>query len=43
MALTRDFRETVWTSAQQDRTFYEALLSEALDTMFAGDVTTGKE
>jgi DNA-binding phage protein len=42
MALTRDFRETVWASAQRDRTFREALLSEALDALLAGDVATGK-
>lgn len=42
MALTRSFKETVQTRAMSDRAFREALLREAIDTMLAGDVDTGK-
>lgn len=42
MALTRDFRETVWTHARRSRQFRQALLSEALDALLAGDAATGK-
>lgn len=42
MALTRDFRETVWANAQHDREFRVTLLTEALDAMLGGDTATGK-
>lgn len=42
MALTRDFRETVWASAQRDKKFRIALLSEATEALLAGDTATGK-
>ena len=41
MALTRSFKETVQARAMADRAFREAL-REAIDTMLAGDVDTGK-
>ena len=42
MALTRDFRETLQIRAQHDAGFRQAMLKEGIDTMLAGDVTTGK-
>ncbi|HZC15336.1 MAG TPA: transcriptional regulator [Caulobacteraceae bacterium] len=42
MALTRSFRETVQARAQRDAAFREALLTEAIDALLAGDVETGK-
>jgi DNA-binding phage protein len=42
MALKRSFRETVRARAQSDPAFREALLREAIETMLAGDVETGK-
>jgi hypothetical protein len=42
MPLTRDFRETIKARAARDPAFRRALLIEALDSMLAGDVATGK-
>jgi predicted XRE-type DNA-binding protein len=42
MALTRDFRETIQARAQRDSAFRQALLKEAIDSMLAGDIETGK-
>jgi predicted XRE-type DNA-binding protein/DNA-binding phage protein len=42
MALTRDFRETIQARARRDAAFRKALLKEAVDSMLAGDVDTGK-
>ena len=42
MALTRDFKETVQARARRDPAFRQALLQEALETMLAGDLETGK-
>jgi DNA-binding phage protein len=42
MALTRSFKETVQARAQRDPAFREALLTEAVDALLAGDVDTGK-
>ena|SRR5260221_13316376 len=42
MALTRSFKETVQARVIADRSFREALLREAIETMLAGDVDTGK-
>jgi DNA-binding phage protein len=42
MALTRDFKETVRARVQRDPAFRRELLREGLETMFNGDVETGK-
>ena len=42
MALKRDFKESVRARAQRDPAFREALLREAIETLLAGDVETGK-
>ena len=42
MVLKRDFKETVRARAQRDPAFREALLREAIETLLAGDVETGK-
>jgi DNA-binding phage protein len=42
MALTRDFKETVMARAQRDPAFREALLTEAVELLLAGDLETGK-
>jgi hypothetical protein len=42
MALTRDFKETVQARARRDAAFRAALLQEAIDSMLAGDIDTGK-
>ena len=42
MALTRSFKETVQARVLADRSFREALLREAIDTMLAGDIDVGK-
>ena len=42
MALTRAFRETVYTRAQRDAAFRKALLTEAVNAYLSGDETTGK-
>ncbi|MBI4692979.1 MAG: transcriptional regulator [Gammaproteobacteria bacterium] len=42
MALTRSFKESVQARVLADRAFREALLREAIETMLAGDVDTGK-
>ena len=42
MALTRSFKESVQVRVLADRAFREALLREAIETMLAGDVDTGK-
>lgn len=42
MALTRDFKRTIATRAQQDPRFREALFTEALNTFLAGDTATGR-
>lgn len=42
MALTRDFRETVVAMIERDPAFASALLTEAIETLLAGDVQTGK-
>jgi DNA-binding phage protein len=43
MALTRDFRETVQARAKRDPTFRKGLLSEAIESLLAGEVAPGKE
>ena len=42
MPLTKDFKETVQARARRDPAFRQALLQEALATMLAGDLATGK-
>lgn len=42
MVLTRDFKETIWERVQQDPAFREALLTEGIECLLAGDVDTGK-
>ncbi|MBI2778379.1 MAG: transcriptional regulator [Gammaproteobacteria bacterium] len=42
MALTKAFRDTVMARAQRDRTFREAMLSEAITHFLEGDLDAGK-
>jgi DNA-binding phage protein len=42
MALSRDFRETVKARAERDVAFREALLTEAVELLIAGDLEVGK-
>jgi DNA-binding phage protein len=42
MGLTKDFKETVKARATRDAAFREALLTEAVQQMLAGDMETGK-
>ena len=42
MALTREFRETVYDRAQRDASFRKALLTEAVNAYLGGDEITGK-
>jgi DNA-binding phage protein len=43
MALTRGFRQTVKARAQRDSLFRKGLLSEAVESFLAGEVSLGKE
>ncbi len=43
MALTRDFRETVQARVRRDPAFRKGLLSEAIESLLAGEVRLGKE
>jgi DNA-binding phage protein len=42
MALTKAFRDTVYTRAQHDGAFRKALLTEAVNAYLSGDEITGK-
>ena len=42
MALTRSFKETVKARVDADPGFRRALLQEAVETLLAGDLDTGK-
>src|SRR5260370_36950456 len=42
MALTRDFKETVKARAERDGAFREALLTEAVEQLIAGELEGGK-
>ena len=42
MALTREFKQTVKARAERDPAFREALLTEAVELLLAGEVDTGK-
>jgi len=41
MALTRDFKATVKARAERDVAFREALLTEAVEQLIAGEVEVG--
>jgi DNA-binding phage protein len=40
--MTRRFRKTVWTRAQNDARFREAMLTEAINELLAGGLDAGK-
>ncbi len=42
MPITREFRETVLARAQTDRQFRQAMLTEAINELLAGDLAAGK-
>jgi hypothetical protein len=42
MPLTHDFKETIRSRAQRDRSFRQALLREAVECILSGDLATGK-
>ncbi|MGB9367064.1 MAG: transcriptional regulator [Xanthobacteraceae bacterium] len=42
MPLTREFKTTVKARAERDAAFREALLTEAIELLLAGEVETGK-
>ena len=42
MALTREFKESVKVRAERDAAFREALLTEAVEQLIAGEVEVGK-
>ena len=42
MALTKEFRKTVYAPAQRDAAFRKALLTEAVNAYLGGDEVTGK-
>jgi DNA-binding phage protein len=42
MALTRDFKETVKARAERDAAFREALLTDAVELLIAGEVEVRK-
>lgn len=42
MPITCKLRETVWTHAQDDTRFHEAMLTEAINELLAGDLNAGK-
>lgn len=42
MPLTRSFKDTVKARADRDAAFREALLTEGVDALLAGDMETGK-
>ena len=42
MALTRSFKETIKARAERDVAFREALLTEAVELLIAGDLEVGK-
>jgi len=43
MALTRDFRETIQADVRRDPAFRRGLLSDAIESLLAGEVSLGKE
>jgi DNA-binding phage protein len=42
MPLSRSFKETVKARAERDEVFRNALLTEGIDALLAGDIDTGK-
>jgi DNA-binding phage protein len=42
MALTKDFKVTVKARAERDAAFRQALLTEAVELLLAGELETGK-
>jgi DNA-binding phage protein len=42
MALTKDFRETIYARAQRDAAFRKSLLTEAVNAYFGGEEAVGK-
>ncbi len=42
MVLTRDFKETIRERVERDPAFREALLTEGIECLLAGDIDTGK-
>lgn len=42
MPLTKSFKETIQARAKADPAFREALLTEGVDALIAGDVDTGR-
>jgi len=42
MALTRDFKETIWARVKRDPGFRKALLREGIESFLSGDIETGK-
>ncbi len=42
MALTRNFKETIYARVQRDKRFRQTLFTEALNLYLQGDVDTGK-
>jgi DNA-binding phage protein len=42
MALTKDFKVTVKARAERDAAFRQALLTEAIELLLAGELETGK-
>lgn len=42
MPLSRSFKETVKARAERDEAFRNALLTEGVDALLAGDADTGK-
>ena len=42
MVLTRDFKETILERVEREPAFREALLTEGVECMLAGDVDTGR-
>ena len=42
MALTREFRRTLYARAQKDAAFRKSLLTEAVNAYLGGDEGTGK-
>ena len=43
MALTRDFRQTVQARVRSDQEFRRGLLSDAIESLLAGEAALGRE
>jgi len=42
MPLTKEFKSTIMSRAKKDKKFCEAMLSESISELLAGDVDVGK-